>query len=112
MAAAIRQSSGPVVCHSISKGIGWPSIIISASPLKSFFSLTPFKQIIYFLKTRYSLEEKAKPIPILREGLFQALLCLTIECNKTVKVKKFKATLLLKILKYRISHADFPWPLN
>lgn len=88
MAAAIRQSSGPVVCHSISKGIGWPSIIISASPLKSFFSLTAFKQIIYFLKTRYSLEEKAKPIPIPREGLFQALLCLTIECNKTVKIKK------------------------
>lgn len=42
------------------------------------------------------MEEKAKPIPIPREGLFQAFICLTIECNKTVKIKKFKATLILK----------------
>lgn len=53
------------------------------------------------------MEEKAKPIPISREGLFQAFIGLTIECNKTVKIKKFKATLILKILKYSVSHADF-----
>lgn len=37
------------------------------------------------------MEEKVKPIPIPREGLFQAFIGLTIECNKTAKIKNFKA---------------------
>lgn len=54
------------------------------------------------------MEEKAKAIPIPRDGLVQAFICLTIECNKTVNNKKIKTTLILKISKYSVSHADFP----